>query len=132
MSDRKKIYDPTPESVRRAAYTATFFLISSACCAVYAWIERDPSLLYILGFCWLVGPPVWFWYEYYFLYLELGVQDAFEEFKYGQQLSVAIWVGVSIFLFALVSSERFKSEPDTARPNKQVELTVDPQPGLPP
>lgn len=38
--------------------------------------------------------------------------DAFEAFKYGQQVSVAIWAGVALAVFAFVTSEHFKAPKD--------------------
>ena len=46
---------------------------------------------------WAVGPPIWFWAEYYYVFLSskgARSERAFEGLKHGQQLSTAIWAGL--------------------------------------
>lgn len=66
-----------------------------------------------MGAVWAVGPPSWFWYEYFYLYPKYGNPEGFESLKYGQQVAVAIWAGVSLAVFALLSSEHFKPQKET-------------------
>jgi len=46
--------------------------------------------LKVLGIFWAVGPPVWFWFEYYALWNR--DPSTFETLKHGQALSAAIWL----------------------------------------
>jgi hypothetical protein len=46
---------------------------------------------------WTLLPPVWLWYEYWFLYLKdhrpgLPLPADLELFKYGQDLSAKMWI----------------------------------------
>jgi hypothetical protein len=79
--------------------------------AVCAWNSRTVETIYLLAVLWAVVPPIWFWFEYFFIYKPFGNPDAFEAFKHGQQLSVAIWAAVTLSLTGLASSDHFKPEP---------------------
>jgi outer membrane protein OmpA-like peptidoglycan-associated protein len=105
------IYATRPVIVTVAAGAAIILLLLTAAAAVFAWNTHSPKLLYALAAIWAVGPPAWFWFEYFYLYRSLGNPEAFEQFKYGQQVAVAIWAGVALALFAYLSSERFKPAP---------------------
>jgi hypothetical protein len=83
------------------------------CLALGAWRSGTVETIYILAVLWAVLPPIWFWFEYFFLYQRYGEKDGFEAFKYGQQISVAIWAAVTLSLAALASSEHFKGKGDT-------------------
>jgi outer membrane protein OmpA-like peptidoglycan-associated protein len=106
------IYATRPALVTVAAGAAIILLLVTAAAAVFAWNTHSPRLLYALAAIWAVAPPAWFWFEYFYLYRPLGNPEAFEQFKYGQQVAVAIWAGVALALFAYLSSERFKPAPD--------------------
>jgi len=47
---------------------------------------------------WAVFPPIWFWYEYYWVYLRLPDDErgSFEGLRYGQQLATAIWASMLV------------------------------------
>lgn len=72
--------------------------------------EGGHGVTIALTFLWAIGAPVWFWYEYFFLYLEEKAlsDSSFEFFKQGLQLSIAIWAGLVISLCALAHSDVFK------------------------
>lgn len=108
------IYSKRPKRVLAAAIAGVALLLVTPVFAVIAWHQKDPTRLYILGAVWAVAPPVWFWYEFFFLYRVRGDPAGFEQFKHGQQVAVAIWAGVAIATFAFASSERFKPENPTA------------------
>ena len=65
--------------------------------------------IYALAAAWAVGPAVWFWSEYFFVYRRHGNAGAFDEFKHGQQTAIAIWAGVTLSLAAFASSDHFKA-----------------------
>lgn len=72
-----------------------------------AWETRDPThIYYLIGF-WAVVPPLWFWFEYFYLYLKYGKEDGLDRFKYGQQVAAAIWAGVLAMLIAFAASDVF-------------------------
>ena len=55
------------------------------------------QMIWLAAF-WAVVPPIWFWYEYYWIYLRLdeNQQGSFEGLRYGQQLATAIWASMLV------------------------------------
>lgn len=74
--------------------------------------------MYGLAASWALGAPIWFYYEYFYLYRKVGLSGTLELFKHGQQVAVAIWAGLSITLGAFASSDHFK---DTSSQNHKKE-----------
>jgi uncharacterized membrane-anchored protein len=65
--------------------------------------------LLILGLVWAVGAPIWFWLEYYCIFRKSAAyeeKDASAEthFKYGQDLSKNVWLGMVVVIFAAISA----------------------------
>ena len=73
--------------------------------------DNQPVSLSLLGFSlafklaaklgvafWTLGPPIWFWFEYFWLFKSFGDPAKLEEFKHGQQVSASIWAGVVAFM----------------------------------
>jgi hypothetical protein len=57
----------------------------------------------VLG-VWIIVPPVWFWYEYFYLFKrtkDFKQPQDFERFKYGQEQSAKIWLALVTVLIAL-------------------------------
>lgn len=52
---------------------------------------------------WVVVPPLWFFFEYQFLFKAYGPGDAFEAFKYGQDVASKVWLGIAATLTVLVA-----------------------------
>ena len=52
---------------------------------------------------WLIVPPLWFFFEYQFLFKHYGPDGAFESFKYGQDVASKIWLGIAAALTVLVA-----------------------------
>jgi hypothetical protein len=55
---------------------------------------------------WTVVPPIWFWCEYWFIYLkgqrfEDRAPENFELFKYGQDISAKIWLAIVSATFVI-------------------------------
>jgi hypothetical protein len=65
---------------------------------------RDVVYLYGAIIVWAVGPPVWFWVEYFAVFMRWGIPDKFDHFKYGQQVAAAIWAAILASLFAFAAS----------------------------
>jgi hypothetical protein len=58
----------------------------------------------IILICWTVLPPIWFWFEYFFIYKPQSnapPKNDFDSFKYGQDLSSKIWISVVSALLVL-------------------------------
>jgi hypothetical protein len=54
----------------------------------------------ILG-TWILAPPIWFWYEYFYLFKRTQHQIKLGVFKYGQEQSSKIWFTLVTILLAL-------------------------------
>jgi hypothetical protein len=65
---------------------------------------RDVVWLYGAIVVWAVGPPVWFWAEYFAVYMRWGKPEKFDHFKYGQQVAAAIWAAILASLLAFAAS----------------------------
>ncbi|MCB1716505.1 MAG: hypothetical protein KDK04_10245 [Candidatus Competibacteraceae bacterium] len=78
--------------------------------------DNPPLTISLLGFVfpfklvaklgiafWTLGPPIWFWFEYFLLYKHFGDPTKLEEFKHGQQVSASIWAGVIAFMIFVSS-----------------------------
>jgi len=87
---------------------ALFLLVTFLFCAFTIIYCELSKYLFIFHILWSIIPPIWFWYEFFHLYREYGEDETFEYFKYAQQLSIAIWVGILASLSFLLSSNYFK------------------------
>ena len=61
---------------------------------------------------WIVGPPLWFSFEYFNMYrpnfvpsVDSACGVTWEHFKYGQESAAKIWAAISLFLGALYFKE---------------------------
>jgi hypothetical protein len=69
--------------------------------APWPWIKIIQASTLV---CWIVVPPLYFWFEYFALYggvKEWRGRTSFEAFKYGQDISSKIWLAVVTALTAL-------------------------------
>ena len=89
--------------------------------AASAWKSRDAEALYAILPYWVLGPPVWFWCDYFLVYRHFGDKNAFESFKHAQHVSLAIWAGVAFFLGGVAASDHMK-------PAKEVSSASCPEP----
>ncbi|MFT3665009.1 hypothetical protein [Piscinibacter sp.] len=68
-----------------------------------------------LAATWGIGGPMWFFYEYFFIYREGGAPDSWELFKHGQQVSAAVWVALTGSLTVVGASDFVKVKEATYR-----------------
>lgn len=58
---------------------------------------------------WTLAPPLWFAFEYMFLYKPQGLAGSWETFKHGQEMWAKLWAGVvallGLRLFAMKDAE---------------------------
>ena len=54
----------------------------------------------VLGL-WVIGPPIWFWWEHYFYWKRHPVAESFEEFTRGQDQSAKIWLALVTVLLGM-------------------------------
>lgn len=79
---------------------------------------RSQTIIFILAALWAVGVPLWFFIDFYYVYRKHAADESWELFKHGQQVSFAIWAGVTATLFALAASDIAKPE------KKEIECTL--------
>ncbi len=71
---------------------------------IIGWAHAQATV-YILAALWAIGAPLWFFFEYHFIYRVAAAPNSWELFKHGQQVAIAIWAGVTAVLYAVGSSE---------------------------
>lgn len=58
---------------------------------------------------WVIGPPIWFWAEYFFLYKPIPAgaagKPSMDEYKHGVDVSSKIWLALVTALLALYFSK---------------------------
>jgi hypothetical protein len=75
----------------------------------------------VLGI-WVIAPPIWFWYEYFYLYPDTTYvpKPSLDEFKHGQEQSSKIWLALVTLLLGLYFGKDLTRESSPApSPNKQ-------------
>ncbi len=89
-------------------------------CALYtlhelneAWASKDASSLWLLLPYWVIGPPLWFWCDYFLVFRNFGDPAAFDSFKHAQHVSLAIWASIGLLLGAVITSDHFKEPSNT-------------------
>jgi len=108
----------TPEWV--AGTLAAGALVYSLCVAHQGWGVAVPACgswpevkikeVIILA-CWTLLPPIWFWFEYFFIYKSpknAAPKPDFESFKYGQDASSKIWIATASVLLVLYFGKDIK------------------------
>jgi hypothetical protein len=76
------------------------FILSAWYVYNYRGKEYELYALLIGGF-WVVGPPVWFFIEHFYLFRRFGDPGQYDQLKREQELATKIWAGVIIVLAAL-------------------------------
>lgn len=103
--------DGAPWQVNTFGVCGMVFLIVTLVFACLSWRNKRLSpCLYVFLAIWGLVPPLWFWYEYFFLILPRGTlaDDVLEKYKHGVQLGAAIWAAVAVGLAGYIKSDRFK------------------------
>jgi hypothetical protein len=113
MSDPKlRFYpagSPAYKIIRVVKYGSMLLALLTLYFVIAAWRSRNPLPVYIFAAVWAIAPPVWFWFEYFKVYRKYGNPDTLELFKYGQQVAIGIWAAIALTLFAVSSTEHFKT-----------------------
>ena len=133
-----RIY-PKGSGGHRVQVLAGVFSVLLLLCTLVAVVcaERSPchrpGALIILTGVWGFAPPVWAWFEFFYIFPKFGNKGALDTLKYGHQVSLAIWAAVAVGLGAYAS--RITSSPSRARrsahttrvmaANKQLQRTVE-------
>ncbi|KZX57046.1 hypothetical protein A3709_04555 [Halioglobus sp. HI00S01] len=103
MTDHQVIYKS--ESTRKFIRFITFlgvFLALTGLALILKFPDCHTIKTAVLA-SWGIGPPVWFFYEYHFVFRHPdkgGNADAVSEFKYSQGLATKVWAGVLAALVA--------------------------------
>jgi len=124
-TESKELLDPKQDIYSSDAalwITRVIGVLSAAALLITLWYINDAIRIQgpesgkhiaIAAGCWAVGAPIWFWFEYFWLYRECGNPGSFDLYKHGQQLSIAIWAGLALSLSALAGNDMFKRAADT-------------------
>jgi hypothetical protein len=67
---------------------ALSIIASLLCRGWYPWIYG----------CWIMGPPLWFFAEYFFIFNRKDEETAREQLKIGQDLAQKIWAALIVLL----------------------------------
>jgi hypothetical protein len=116
MKPQAPIYRPDSwqqDAVHTVAKVSAVLAVLTLAAVVWVLWTRPSygqGLVAGLAAFWVIWPPLWFFYEYFWLYRAVGEPDSFELFKHGQQVSVAIWAGISLTLSGLAASDFVKHE----------------------
>lgn len=88
-------------SIALLALAVTAFIFYKHLSAPTADSWRTAAWCAWLG--WVVIPPLWFNFEYQFLFKKYGPDEAFEAFKYGQDVASKVWLGIAAALTGLIA-----------------------------
>jgi hypothetical protein len=73
----------------------------------------------VLGL-WIMVPPIWFWYEYFFLYKDtITAKVELDAFKHGQDQSAKIWLALVTILAGLYFGKDLVREPSSGADKRQ-------------
>lgn len=89
-----------PAGLLIARGIASVFILASA--PIVVFLPRKHDLMWLVLCGWLIGPPIWFAIEYFFIYKRYGSEVDLEEFKYGQEVMTRLWAGVAAALVAYI------------------------------
>ncbi len=82
LDPKKSVFrseEPRPKRVIRRAIMVSLLAVAATLGVVFYSINaKDVVPLYFAIGCWAIGPPAWFWYEYYWLYCKYGEPDTLE------------------------------------------------------
>ncbi|MEX3943318.1 EI24 domain-containing protein [Paraburkholderia sp. BR10937] len=109
-----------------ARWWLRFFAIVSVVALIYtllaAWFAppcRPPVGLFILAVFWGVVPPLFWWFQWFYVFPKYRNEHRLETFKYGAQSALAIWAAVVVALAAYSTSDFFKpAAPDKDKPGQ--------------
>ena len=89
--------------VGRAVFTISIFLGFLSLFLIWKYHDCKELMLTIYG-AWTIGPPVWFLYEYVWLFPERLRHDSVEfgDLKYVHELSGKIWAGLVVVMTAIL------------------------------
>ena len=112
--------------VRRVAVFSVVALFITFLIVLNSWGSSETTFLHITIGVWAVAPPIWFWYEYFYIYRKYAKPGTLEVFKHGQDVSKAIWAGVLAGLLALAASDivDFSKDCESESPNKALNGTA--------
>ncbi len=80
-----------------------------------------------------VGPPVWFLYEFFYLYKRVKSPEDWDRFKHGQDQSAKVWLALVTVLFGLYFGKDFRTESEKPVNSPRAFVSSRPQPvGSPP
>jgi hypothetical protein len=112
-ADQQGRSNPAHGILTVAASVAVIGAAASVGLAIWSWCSVNVTLIYLVLPFWIVGPPVWFWFDYFKVYRRYGDPEAFDSYKHGQQISIAIWAAFALLFAALANADHFKTKAPT-------------------
>ena len=94
--------------------------------------QKGDHVKYLQAFVlsvWIVVPPIWFWFEFFYLYKKENPKPDLDEFKHGQDQSSKIWLALVTVLLGMYFGHDLIREASEKQPNPPMEQTQQgPQP----
>ena len=120
----KKLTHQIVSAVTLVALLVTVALVGAYLIGVWWSIDsmsqiREPWL-HLLFACWVILPPIAFWFEYYFMWEDERDTHAFDldHFSYGQTQSRNMWLALSVVLGVICKGELATDNQDEGEPLK--------------
>lgn len=88
--------------------------------------QKGDHVKYLQAFVlsvWIVVPPIWFWFEFFYLYKKENPKPDLDEFKHGQDQSSKIWLALVTVLLGMYFGRDLIREPSEKQPNPPLEQT---------
>lgn len=105
--DVKNIYLDEKVGNRILWFGIVIFALFVACAAFILFgYEQYRKLSIVLGAAWVVGVPIYFFFEHVFLFRKFGDLTQYDQFKRVQDLAAKIWAA-AILVMAAFYAETF-------------------------
>ena len=95
-----------------------------------ATASRCYSTLCVCLAAWMIGIPLWFWLEYFLVYRRWGAPGTLDQFKHGQQVTGAIWLGAAIVLGGFVVDNMTSAKKDELLRARTAQIALQARPVL--
>lgn len=84
--------------------SAGVLLVFTIIALILHFYYDSSCLLKVVWALWIVAPPIWFCYEYFWLFRDEKVTVTFETFKYGQDIASKGWLAIAALLTGILSN----------------------------
>ncbi len=88
-----------------AVYSITIISMLFTFYAAYEYKQDKKGLLYFMWVFWVIVPPSWFSFEYFYIFKEYGNATDLELFKYGQDIASKVWLSVVTIITTFIAQK---------------------------